>query len=145
MIMATNNTKNGWKIAYNFFVFDTFINWILGILFIFFFRYVEAFLSYRQMLPDYIWISMGTGLLLFGFWQTYVLYKGRFSPGSRLFSCVMAWLCFAALTYALLFMQFPIKVFPLILVWTGNVYMLILGVLYLASWYKSKKEENEKK
>jgi hypothetical protein len=138
--MEKNDGSTGWKIAYRFFIFDTWVNWGLGILFILFFRRVETFISDRRILPGYFWIISGIGLLLFGFWQTYVLVKRKFSPDARLFSCIMAWLPFIALTYALLFMQFPIRPLACVLIWIGNVYMFALGVLYLVSWYISKNE-----
>jgi hypothetical protein len=142
--MYKKENISGWKPAYRLFIFDTYVNWGLGILFIFFFRYVESFISDRKILPDYFWIITGMGLLLFGVWQTYILIKRMFTPNVRLFSCILAWLPSIALTYALLFMGFPIKPLSGVLIWTGNIYMFSLGVLYLISRYKSKIEHHEK-
>jgi len=142
--MGNFNKLHGWETAYRFFIFDTVVNWVLGILFIFFFRRVELFISLHKILPDYFWIISGTGLLLFGFWQTYILIKRSFSPNARLFSCILAWLPCIPLTYALLFMGFPLKPLALCLIWAGNVYMFTLGVLYLISWYKSKNKPYER-
>ena len=35
--MGNFNKLHGWQTAYRFFIFDTVVNWVLGILFIFFF------------------------------------------------------------------------------------------------------------
>ena len=143
--MDNHEKVTGWKTAYRFFIFDTFVNWALGILFIFFFRYVETFISNEKILPDYFWIISGVGLLLFGFWQTYILITRSFTANARMFSCILAWLPCIPLTYALLFMGFPIRPLAGIFIWFGNVYMFTLGVLYLISWYKSKNKHHEEK
>jgi len=135
--MEKPDNTTGWKPAYRFFIFDTLVNYGLGILFIFFFKQTGSFVSDAEILPDYVWIGMGVGLLLFGIWQTFVLVTKSFVPKNRLISCILSWSCFIALTFALLFMGFSIKTLPNILIWTGNLYMLFLGVIYLISWYKS--------
>jgi hypothetical protein len=137
-------TMTGWKPAWRFFVFDTLVNWALGMLFLFFSRQVESFISDQQILPGWFWMIAGAGLLLFGFWQTYIVATAAFTPIARLFSCVLAWLPFVALTIALLCMGFPVRPLARVLIWTGNIYMFTLGVLYLVSWYKSKIGNHEK-
>lgn len=133
---------NDSKTAYGFFVFDTFLNWILGILFIFFYRPVELFISGSTLLPDILWIIIGFALLLFGIWQTYIIMTQKFSKNAQLFSGFMAWICFLILTYALVFMNFEIYVPAAIAIWTGNVYMFILGCLYFSSYRKLMKDSN---
>lgn len=135
--MEKHENTLGWQPAYRFFIFDTFVNYGLGILFIFFYKQAESFISEADLLPDYFWIGMGLGFLLFGFWQTYVLVTNSFVPKNRMISCILSWSCFVALTFALLFMGFSLKPLPGILIWTANLYMLFLGIIYLISWYKS--------
>ncbi|MBP6978620.1 MAG: hypothetical protein PHD61_07675 [Bacteroidales bacterium] len=135
--MIKPDGATGFSISYRFFIFDTVLNYGLAILFIFFFRQTESFISKTDILPDYFWIAAGTGLLLFGFWQTFVLLTGSFRSTNRLISCILSWLCFIALTYALIFIGFPMKPLPAFLIWIGDLYMLFLGVIYFVSWYKS--------
>lgn len=142
--MINTGLTIGWKPAYRFFVFDTFVNWVLGILFIFMPGEVESFISRQNILPGFFWIISGSGLLLFGWWQTYVVFTGKFTENARMFSCILAWLPSAALTYALLFMGFPVRPLAAVFIWSGNVYMFSLGVLYLLSWNKSKNKPHEK-
>jgi hypothetical protein len=126
------------RLAYKFFVFDTFLNWILGILFIFFYRLSELLISGSTLLPDILWIIIGIGLLLFGFWQTYIVLMRKFNQDAQLYSCIMAWISFLILTYALVFMRFEIYTIARLVIWTGNLYMFVLGCLYLLSYRKLK-------
>jgi len=127
------------KAAYKFFVFDLFLNWILGILFIFFFRLMESLIGHSQLLPGYLWIIIGTGLLFFGIWQTYIVIGKKFDKNTRLFSSIMAWACFLLLTYAMVFMNFEIYYIARIVIWIGNLYMFFLGLLYLISYRNLRK------
>ena len=123
-------------IAYKFFLFDTFVNWGLGILFLFFYHPVEKLMSGGPLLADFIWITMGAALLLFGIWQTYIVTGNRFSRNTRLFGCITAWVPFLFLTYVLVFMDFDLYPGARMLIWAGNLYMLTLGALYLNSYIK---------
>lgn len=123
-------------IAFKFFLFDTFVNWGLGILFLFFFHPAEEFMSDGPLFPGFIWVTMGAALLLFGIWQTYIVIAGRFSKNVRLFSCITAWAPVLALTYALVFMNFDLHTGARIMIWAGNLYMFTLGALYLNSFIK---------
>jgi hypothetical protein len=120
--------------AYRFFLFDTFVNWGLGILFLFFYHPAEKLMSDGPLLPDFIWIIMGAAWLLFGIWQTYIVIANRFSRTVRLFGCITAWGPFLALTYALIFMNFDLFMEARIIIWVGNLYMCLLGALYLKSY-----------
>jgi hypothetical protein len=120
-------------LAYRFFLFDTFFNWALGIMFLFFFRPLERLMSKGPLLPDYLWIIIGAVLLLYGIWQTYVVLSGTFSRNVRLFCCITAWGPVLLLSYALLFMGFDLYLAAHVLIWTGNIYMLVLGTLYFRS------------
>lgn len=124
-------------IAYRFFLFDTYVNWGLGILFLFFHDQAEKWMSNEALLPDYLWICIGAIFLLFGWWQTYIVLKNKFGRFARLFGFITAWLSVLVLTYALVFMNFNLFPEARLIIWVGNLYMFILGGLYLGSYLKS--------
>lgn len=126
------------KITYKLFVFDTYINWILGTVFLFFSKSVEKLMSDVPLLPQEIWIIIGLGLLFFGFWQTFIIWKKKFSRSAQLFSCITAWIPFLILTYALVFMKFSLFIEARLIIWVGNIYMLILGWFYFLSRFQTK-------
>jgi hypothetical protein len=121
-------------LMYKFFLFDTFFNWALGIVFLFFYHPVEKLMSNGTLLPDFVWIIMGAAWLLFGIWQTYIVIGNRFGRKVWLFGCITAWGPFLALTYALVFMNFDLFIAARIIIWAGNLYMCLLGALYLKSY-----------
>ena len=123
-------------IAYRFFVFDTYFNWGLGILFLFFYKNAQMWMSTETLLPDYLWIILGAIFLVFAWWQTYVLFKNKFGRFARLFGFATACLSVLVLTYALVFMNFNLYVEARLIIWVGNIYMFILGGIYLRSYLK---------
>jgi hypothetical protein len=123
-------------IAYRFFVFDTYFNWGLGILFLFFYKNAENWMSMETLLPIYLWIIIGAIFLVFAWWQTYVLIKNKFNRFTRLFGFITAWLSVLVLTYALVFMNFNLYMEARLIIWVGNIYMFILGIFYLRSYLK---------
>jgi hypothetical protein len=123
-------------IAYRFFVFDTYLNWGLGFLFLFFYKYAEKWMSAESLLPDYLWICIGAVFMVFAWWQTYVLTKNIFGRFARFFGFATAWLSVLVLTYALVFMDFDLFVEARLIIWVGNFYMFILGGIYLRSYLK---------
>lgn len=133
------------SISYKLFLFDTFFNWFLGIIFLFFYRFFEDLIGNEPLLPDIIWIIIGAGLLLFSIWQTYTVLIKRISKNLFLFSCIMAWIPFIMLTYALAFMEFALKTEARIFIWIGDLYMFILGFFYFQQWHKLKRYEFESK
>lgn len=132
-------------VSYKLFLFDMFFNWFLGILFLFFHRFFDDLIGNEPLLPELIWIIIGEGLLLFSFWQTYIVILNKISKNDFLFSCIMAWVPFIMLAYVLAFMEFALKAEARILIWIGDFYMFILGFFYLRQWYKMKRYEIESK
>jgi len=129
------------SVSYKLFLFDTFFNWFLGTLLLFFYRFFENLIGDEPLLPEIIWIIIGTGLLLFSIWQTFAVLLKKIGKNHFLFSCIMAWIPFFMLTYALIFMEFALKTEARIFIWIGNIYMFILGFFYFQQWYKLKKNE----
>lgn len=110
-------------------IFDNILNYLLGIVFAFFPLTFQSWISPNEILPKWLWILFGIGFLLFAGWQTYNLKKG-FSKRDRVFASVMALIPVVALTIALLL---PLKLYLVarILLWLGDLYMFVLGILYL--------------
>jgi len=131
-----DNDKMKKTIAYKFFVFDTYFNWGLGILFLLFFSQAQRWMSHEPLLPDYLWICLGAIFMVFAWWQTYIVLKNRFGKPARLWACISAWISVLVLTYALVFMHFDLFVEARMVIWTGNLYMLILGGIYLRAYLK---------
>lgn len=118
------------------FLGDTILNWFLGVALTFFPNVVDRVLSTAPpMLPPIVYILIGVGFLFYAAWQTMILIRGQMGPSALVFAAVLALIPFLGLTVALVFMGFPLKVGFRILLWVGNIYMLLLGIwyLYLAS------------
>ena len=62
--------------------------------------------------------------------------KNKFGKNAQLFSCIMSWIPFLILTYALVFMNFKLFITARIIIWIGNLYMFTLGLLYFISYRK---------
>ena len=125
-----------YKTASGFFVFDTFVNWILGILFLFFYKPVESLIADSKLIPDAGWLMIGAGLFLFGIWQTFILIKGKLIKGALLFSSIMAYAPVLLLTFGLFIAGPRIHFAAALAIWAGNLYMLALGTIYLVAYLK---------
>jgi hypothetical protein len=88
------------------------------------------------MLPDWVYRVIGIGFIGFAAWQTWIVRKDEINPPSLIFAALLAEGPVVLLTAALVFGNFPLYLLPKILLWIGNIYMLVLGVwyFYLARW-----------
>lgn len=118
------------------FLGDTILNWVLGVVLTFFPRGVDRVLSTAPpMLPAIVYTAIGIGFFFYAAWQTVILVRQQMGPPALIFAAVLALIPFLGLTAALVFMGLPLKTGFRILLWVGNIYMLLLGIwyLYLAS------------
>ncbi len=110
---------------------DMLLNWFLGIIFALFPLPADRVLGYAPLLPPMIYRVIGLGFLLFAAWQTWVVIQGNVKSGGLIFAALMAEIPVVMLTIALLFMDFKLRPGWRIVLWIGNVYMLLLGVWYV--------------
>lgn len=135
--MATEGTPAFTRRAHAFtlnrvFLGDTILNWFLGAVLTFFPRFVDRVLSFSPpMLPPVFYILLGVIFLGFSAWQTSVLVRQRMGPPALIFAGVMALLPFIGLTAGLLFLDLSLKPLWRVILWIGDIYMLLLGIWYL--------------
>lgn len=93
-----------------------------------------------QILPIWLFIVIGVGLLIFAFWQlAFFIRPGRFTLRNLRFAAVLAWIPFFGLTIGLLTdLSDQLLILPKIFLWTANIYMLLLGGLYWGNAAKAK-------
>jgi len=109
------------------------LNWILGVLFAFSPILVKSWTFYQKLewLPAWLLVLIGLGFLVFAAWQTRILIRNKISPRELIFASIMALGPVIFLTWFLLFLSLPLFPIVRILLWTGNLYMLFLGIWYL--------------
>lgn len=112
--------------------FDIVINITVGIFLVLFPDYINRFLFNKQILPPWLIAAIGFGFLLFAIWQVAFFIKPQgFTIRNLRFAAVLAWIPCLGLTFALLSeIGGQLLIFPRIILWVGNIYMLLLGGLY---------------
>jgi hypothetical protein len=111
------------------------LNWPLGVALTLLPRWVDAGIGRAALLPLLVYRVIGAIFLLFAAWQAWVLSHRTIGPPGLVFAALMSLVPVILLTAALLFMSLPLRPFWRVLLWTGDVYMLFLGTLYLyAAW-----------
>lgn len=111
---------------------DAGLNVFLGLLFILFPVWTDQILTRSRLLPPGIYRVIGAVFLLYAAWQVLVLQKNRVTTRDALpFAAVMALVPFILLTTALVLADLPLILFWRILLWIGNIYMLLLAVWYV--------------
>ena len=74
---------------------------------------------------------MGVIFLLFAAWQTSVLVHGRMGAPALWFAAFMAEGPVVLLTVVLVFLSLPLASVWRVVLWVGDVYMFLLGLLYV--------------
>lgn len=115
---------------------DMLLNWFLGAVLALAPRLVDNVLGYAPLLSTLIYRVIGIGFLGFAAWQTWIVIRQDIRPGDLVFAGLMAEGPVILLTIALLFLPLALRPGWRIVLWAGDVYMLLLGVWYifLARW-----------
>jgi hypothetical protein len=110
---------------------DMLLNWFLGAVMLLFPGAVDRLLAATSpLLPSLVYRVVGIGFLLFAAWQTWVVVRHVLGPRQLVFAGILAEVPFLMLTAALVFANFDLKLFWRLVLWVGNIYMLLLG-----GWY----------
>jgi hypothetical protein len=115
---------------------DTILNWLLGCVLVFFPSMVDDIIGRQLLAPPLVYQAIGAGFLVFAAWQTVRVIGRQLGIGALVFAAFMAEIPVILLTAALVFMNLDLEPVWRLVLWLGNVYMLILGVWYifLARW-----------
>nr|MBN1229184.1 hypothetical protein [Anaerolineae bacterium] len=109
---------------------DTLLNWFLAFVLIIFPGLVDRVLGRERLAPPLVYMLIGAGYLLFAAWQTYHVAQSRLGAPALYFAAAMAEGPVVLLTIILL-MALPFRLGWRIVLWIGNIYMLLLGVWYI--------------
>lgn len=124
--------------AHNFtlnrlFAGDMLLNWFLGVVMTFFPRWVDGILAVSPpLLPSIVYRGLGVGFLLFAAWQTYEIVRQRLGPPQLVIAAVLALVPFVGLAVGLVVLGAKVEPLWRGLLWLGDLYMLALGLWYLA-------------
>jgi hypothetical protein len=115
---------------------DMILNWFLGVILIMFPAQVDAIIGQRTVLPESLYRVMGTLFLVFAAWQAWKVVTRTIRPKGLVFAALMAEIPVVILTVALVAMHLPLEPFWRVVLWIGDIYMLLLGAwyFYLARW-----------
>ena len=108
---------------------DTYLNWFLGFILTVFPEMAQSFFSPSTLFPLYLWKAIGFGFILFAGFQTYHL----ITKITKLYYLVAMWLAIIpvlGLTICLLIFNSELYLFPKIIAWIGNIYMVWISWLY---------------
>ena len=110
---------------------DAGLNVFLGMLLTFSPAWTDQIITRSRLVPPGIYRFIGTIFLIYAAWQLLVILKNRVaSRDAMIFAAVMALVPVILLTAALLYADLPLNLFWRIILWMGNIYMLLL-----AAWY----------
>lgn len=121
------------EITHNIVFGDMLVNWFIGGAMTLFPKAVDQILGTSTMLPLSVYRVLGIIFLGFAAWQTWAL-RSRRETGSMslFFAAFMALGPVALLTAALLFLPVPLRETWRVVLWIGDLYMLVLGVWYVS-------------
>lgn len=109
---------------------DMVLNYVLGVVMLAAPGLVDSTLGNAPLLPGLVYRVVGIGFLGFALWQTTIIRKANLTAAALYFAAALALGPVIALTTALL-MDFALKPFWRLVLWAGNVYMLLLTVWYI--------------
>jgi len=108
---------------------DTFLNWFLGFMLVFYPYQMQAFFTSSVLFKLIVWRILGAGFILFAAFQTYHV----FTKINKFYYLVAMW---AAIIPVLILTIYLFKFndllyqIPKIIAWTGNIYMVWISWLY---------------
>lgn len=123
--------KGGLSFTKRLFFGDMIFNWFLGGLLTIFPGFVDRVLTTTRFFPIAAFRLIGIGFLIYSVWQTFIIVKKRLSPRALLGA---AWAAFGPviiLTGGLILWGEVIAPFWTVVLWIGDVYMLLLGLWYV--------------
>lgn len=129
------------EIAVRLLTGDRILNVILGVAFIAIPGPIESILGDGPLIPYVAWRVIGVIFVLFAIWEHIVIRRPPLSIASLAFASFMALLPVLLLTAALLFLPVPLNTFGRVILWAGDVLMLLLGVYYAQVIWRTKREE----
>jgi hypothetical protein len=106
---------------------DRILNAILGVAFIAIPGPIESVLGEPPLIPTVVWWVIGALFLLFAAWEQIVIRRPPLSIASLAFVSLMALVPVVLLTAALLFLDIPLNTFGRVILWAGDLLMLLLG------------------
>ncbi len=110
---------------------DMALNVVLGAVLLLAPGAVDRTLGASPLLPPVVYRVIGAGFLAFAGWQLVVVLRPAIKPADLIFAAVMAEGPVVLLTIGLLMLPFDLRLAWRVILWIGDVYMLLLGVWYL--------------
>ena len=120
---------------------DAVVNVIIGVLFIAIPGLIDDLLGSAPLIPFVIWRIIGASFILFAIWEGIVVRRPPLSTASLAFASMMALVPVVLLTIALLFGGFPLLLFGRIILWSGDLAMLLLGSYYAQVIWRARREQ----
>ena len=116
----------------NIFRFDLMLNWTIGLGLTLFSSFIDRLLFHEQFIEKKLYFILGILFLGFALWQTVVYFlKQICRPFNLAFAAILAVIPSIALTGALIVFGTQMRILPKVLLWTGDLYMLLLTAWYL--------------
>ena len=114
------------------FLGDMLLNWGLGIILTLFSRRADGILMQKSLFPPTFYLILGVIFLCFALWQTVIFRHKRLTNKTTLiFAAIMSLIPFLILTWALVTFRNHLHDWIEVVLWAGNLYMLLLGAWYL--------------
>ncbi|GAB4479607.1 MAG: hypothetical protein Kow00124_25490 [Anaerolineae bacterium] len=137
MIHLVTPKQGEWLTHRRLFPADMALNVVLGALMLLAPGTVDRTLGASPLLPPVVYRVIGAGFLAFAVWQLVMLLRPALKPADLIFAAVMAEGPVVLLTIALLRLPLDLRPAWRVILWIGDVYMLLLGVWYLfVAWMK---------
>ena len=110
---------------------DLVINYTLGLFLLFLPYAFDRMIGSLPVLSPFLYQVIGGGLIVFAGWQSYMVSKKLLFTIQYLWTAItLAILPVIILTTALLFGDFSIKTTWMIIIWLGDLYMVLLTAWY---------------
>ena len=112
--------------------FDITINYLLGAWLLFAPNGFDRLIGASTVMPLFFYRIIGIGLLLFAIWQTIMIRSNKiFTNNYLLPAIILAVIPVIILAAALLFGDFPVKPAWKMILWIGDLYMILLSAWYI--------------
>jgi hypothetical protein len=123
--------KRGLSFTKRLFFGDMVFNWFLGGLLTVFPGFADRVLTTTRFFPITAFRLIGIGFLIYSAWQTFIIAKERLVPRALRGAAWAAFGPVVVLTGGLILWAEVIAPFWTIVLWVGDVYMLLLGLWYI--------------